>query len=78
MIAAVVITVVVLLIVSIAAADRLRRLVLDRSSDKHRRQETTIHTVTYAVPNGIDPVDLKGAINLKSSVQNFLPLQQQE
>jgi len=62
MIAAVVITVLVLLVVSVAAAGGRRRLVLDESSHEHRRQDPTVHTVTYAVPNGIDPVDLKGAI----------------
>lgn len=62
MIAAVIITILVLLVVTVAIAGGLRRLVRDESEIERRLRAPDTHTVSYAVPNGVDPGDLRVAV----------------
>ena len=61
MIAAAILIVLVLLVVTIAVAGGLRRLVRDESEVERRLRAPTTPTVSYAVPNGVDPADLRTA-----------------
>jgi hypothetical protein len=63
MIAAVVITFLVLLVVTIALAGGMRRLVRDESEVERRLRAPDTHTISYAVPNGVDPADLRTALS---------------
>ena len=62
MIAAAVFIVLLVLIVTVAAAGGLRRLVRDESEVERDLRSPDTHTLTYAVPNGVDPADLRIAL----------------
>ncbi len=62
MIAGIVIVVLVVLVVTFAVAGGLRRLVREESDVERRLRSPDVHTVTYAVPNGVDPGDLRVAV----------------
>jgi hypothetical protein len=62
MIAAVVITVLVLLVITVAVAGGLRRLVRDEAELERRLRAPETHTISYAVPNGVDPADVRAAL----------------
>jgi hypothetical protein len=62
MIAAAALIVLVLLVVTVVVAGGLRRLVRDESEVERRLRAPDTHTVTYAVPNGVDPADIRPAL----------------
>jgi hypothetical protein len=62
MIAAAVLIVLVLLVVTVAVAAGLRRLVRDESEVERRLRAPDTHTIAYAVPNGVDPADVRTAL----------------
>ena len=62
MIAAAILIVLLLLVVTIAVAGGLRRLVRDESEVERRLLAPETPTVSYAVPNGVDPADLRTAL----------------
>ena len=62
MIAAVVILVVIGLAVTVYFAGFLRRVVLDESESEARLKASTAHTISFAVPAGIDAADLRTAV----------------
>ena len=61
MIAAAVIIVLALVIVTVVIAGALRRVVRDEADVERRLRAPDAHTIPYAVPNGVDPGDLRGA-----------------
>jgi hypothetical protein len=61
MFAAAVIFVLVLL-AGLVLAGALRRLVRDESDVERRLRAPESHTISYAVPNGVDPADLRTAL----------------
>ena len=62
MVAAAAILVVIVLVVSVAVALGLRRWVADESRVEARLRSPQAHTVSYAVPNGVDPATVMGAL----------------
>ena len=52
----------VVLVVTVLVAGALRRLVRDEHAVETRLREPSTHTVAYAVPHGVDPGDLRGAL----------------
>ena len=62
MIAAAFIFVLLVLVVTVAVAGGLRRLVRDESDVERRLRAPETHTISYAIPNGVDPGDLRVAI----------------
>ena len=62
MIAAAILIVLLVLVVTIAVAGGLRRLVRDESEVERRLQAPETPTLSYAVPNGVDPADLRTAL----------------
>jgi hypothetical protein len=62
MLAAVVIIVLVLLIITVAATGGLRRLVRDESAVERRLRAPDTHTISYAIPHGVDPGDIRVAV----------------
>ena len=62
MIAAAILIVLLVLVVTIAVAGGLRRLVRDESEVERRLQAPETPTISYAVPNGVDPADLRTAL----------------
>jgi hypothetical protein len=62
MIAAAILIVLLVLVVTIAVAGGLRRLVRDESEVERRLRAPETPTVSYAVPNGVDPADLRTAL----------------
>ena len=62
MIAAAILIVLILLVVTIAVAGGLRRFVRDESEVAQRLRAPTTPTISYAVPNGVDPADLRTAL----------------
>lgn len=61
MIAAAVIIVLALLVGSVVIGGALRRLVRDEADVERRLRTPDAHTLSYAVPNGVDPGDLRVA-----------------
>jgi hypothetical protein len=59
MVAAVVLIVLLVLVVTVVVAGGLRRLVRDESDAERLLASPGVHTVTYAVPNGVDPAHLR-------------------
>src|SRR5688572_12258306 len=62
MIAAAILIVLLILVVTIVVAGGLRRLVRDESEVERRLQAPETPTVSYAVPHGVDPADLRTAL----------------
>lgn len=62
MVAAVVILVVVVLVLSVAIPLFLRSWGVEESRTEARLHDPHVHTVAYAVPNGVDPVVIKVAL----------------
>ena len=62
MIAAVVLIILLVLVVTVAIAGGLRRLVRDESDVERLLRSPDTHTLSYAIPNGVDPGDLRVAI----------------
>jgi hypothetical protein len=62
MIAVLVVTVFVLLVVTVAVAGGLRRLVFQESEVERRLRARGTHTISYALPNGVDPADFRAAL----------------
>ena len=62
MIAAAILIVVLVLVVTIAVAGGLRRLVRDESEVERRLRAPETPTISYAVPHGVDPADLRTAL----------------
>jgi len=62
MIAAVVITVLFMLVVTVALAGGLRRVVRDESEVERRLRAPDTHTVSFAVPNGVDAAHMRTAL----------------
>jgi hypothetical protein len=62
MIAAAILIVLLVLVVTIAVAGGLRRLVREESAVEGRLLAPETPTVSYAVPNGVDPADLRTAL----------------
>ncbi len=56
------ILIVLVLVVTIAVAGGLRRLVRDESEVERRLRAPTTPTISYAVPNGVDPADFRTAL----------------
>lgn len=61
MIAAAVIIVLALLVGTVVIGGALRRLVRDEADVERRLRAPDAHTLSYAVPNGVDPADLRVA-----------------
>jgi hypothetical protein len=61
MIAAAVIIVLAILVGTVVIAGALRRLVRDEADVERRLRAPDAHTISYAVPNGVDPGDLRVA-----------------
>jgi hypothetical protein len=64
MIAAAIIVTLVLLVGTVAVALGLRSMVRDESDVESRVRAPNAHTLAYAVPNGVDPADLRVAVAL--------------
>jgi hypothetical protein len=62
MIAAAILIVLLVLVVTIAVAGGLRRLVRDESELEQRLLAPETPTVSYAIPHGVDPADLRTAL----------------
>lgn len=62
MVAAAAILVAIVLVVSIAVALGLRRWVADESRTEARLRAPQAHTVSYAVPHGVDPAMVMGTL----------------
>jgi hypothetical protein len=62
MIAAAVIIVLAMLVGTVVIAGALRRLVRDEADVERRLSAPNVHTISYAVPNGVDPGYLRGAL----------------
>jgi hypothetical protein len=60
--AAAIFIILTLLLVTLAVAAGLRRLVRDESDVERRLRAPETHTISYAVPNGLDPADLRTAL----------------
>jgi hypothetical protein len=60
--AAALIIVLAILVGTIVIAGVLRRLVRDEADVERRLRAPNAHTISYAVPNGVDPGDLRGAL----------------
>ena len=60
--AAVLITVLAILVGTVVIAGFLRRVVRDEEIVERRLRAPNAHTVSYAVPNGVDPGDIRGAV----------------
>ena len=56
--------VIVLVVVTVLVAGALRRVVRDEHAVEARLLAPSTHTVAYAVPDGVDPGDLRGALAL--------------
>jgi hypothetical protein len=54
--------IVLALLVTVVIAGALRRLVRDEADVERRLRAPDAHTVSYIVPNGVDPGDLRGAV----------------
>ena len=54
----------VVLVVTVLVAGALRRMVRDEQAVETRLRAPSAHTVAYAVPDGVDPGDLRGALAL--------------
>ena len=59
MVAAVII---IIVLGTVVVAGALRRLVRDEAAVESRLRAPNAHTVSYAVPNGVDPAHLRAAI----------------
>jgi hypothetical protein len=60
--AAIIVIVIVMLVGTAAVAGALRRLVRDEYAIESRLRAPDTHTISYAVPNGVDPGDLRAAL----------------
>jgi len=60
--AALLIIVLAILVGTVVIAGFLRRLVRDEEVVERRLHAPNAHTISYAVPNGVDPGDIRGAI----------------
>jgi hypothetical protein len=52
------------LVITVLVAGALRRMVRDEHAVETRLRAPSAHTVAYAVPDGVDPGDLRGALAL--------------
>jgi len=64
MIAAAFLVILILLVITVAVAGGLRRMVRDESDVESRLRAPDARTLAYAVPNGVDPGDLRAALAL--------------
>ena len=62
MIAAAVLIILLVLVLTVALAGGLRRLVRDESDVERRLGAPDTHTISYAIPNGVDPGDIRVAV----------------
>ena len=62
MVAAATIVIVLVLLGTVVVAGGLRRLVRDESAVERRLRASDAHTVSYVVPNGVDPACFRGAL----------------
>lgn len=62
MVAALFIIVLAILVGTVVVAGALRRVVRDEADVERRLRDSDGHTITYVVPNGVDPGDLRGAV----------------
>jgi hypothetical protein len=62
MIPAAVILVLALLVGTVVIAGTLRQVVRDQVAVERRLHAPNTHTISYAVPNGVDPGDFRGAL----------------
>jgi hypothetical protein len=62
MIAAGVIIILAVLVGTVVIAGALRRLVRDEADVERRVRAPNAHTISYAIPNGVDPAGLRGTL----------------